>query len=798
MDSERGYFFRVLCTFTMLITLASCGGGTAPGGNNPGGGGNENDAPIAQAGQDRVADEGATVTLDGSASSDPDGDALTYSWKAPEGITLSGSTEAKPSFLVPGTGEETTLEFTLEVDDGRGGHDTDSVIVTVNRLPAADAGPDLAVNEGEGFTLTGGGSDPEDDVSFKWTVPEGFAVGGSDGAELVVSATPDVADDSGFVFTLTVTDSSGASVSDDVEVTLQELPDLDIVISGIKTLDFAWDDIAGVDHYRLLENPDGVSGFAPVDAFTAETTELTRNIPVHLLDWTAASYLVEACLDADCTNKRTGNTAAIADLVTADAVAYMKPPAPDFGDQFGMDVAVSDDGRTVAVGALNEDSTVVNSGTVYVFAQDAEGAWSQQATLKASNAGGADLFGAEVALSANGSTLAVGAPYEASSATGVNGDETDNSADASGAVYVFTRDASGAWTQQAYVKASNTEIGDEFGIGDDRFGTAIALSDDGNTLAVGAYLEDSNAMGVGGDPFNNDARESGAVYVYERDQNGAWSHEAYLKASNAGVEDTFGQALALAGDGNTLAVGAQRENGSATGVGGADDDNAEDSGAVYVYARDGNAGWVHQAYVKASNTEAADRFGNALALSADGNTLAVGAVAEDSVATGVSAGTTGGADNNRINSGAVYLFLRDESGTWAQEAYVKASNTDRNDEFGASLALSGDGQVLSVGAGGEGSGATGVSVDGTGEFDNAAFRSGAVYVFARDAANAWVQRSYVKATNSGQDDWFGLSVSLSADGETLVVGAPGEDGGSGGINGADNDNRSNSGAAYLY
>jgi hypothetical protein len=134
-----------------------------------------------------------------------------------------------------------------------------------------------------------------------------------------------------------------------------------------------------------------------------------------------------------------------------------------------------------------------------VFTRDTSGDWSQQAYIKASNTEAGDGFRA-VAL--DGDTLAVGAGGEDSSATGVNGDQDDNSADDSGAVYVFTRDASGDWSQQAYIKASNTEAGDGF--------RAVAL--DGETLVVGAPDEDSS---VNGDQADNSASRSGAVYVFE-------------------------------------------------------------------------------------------------------------------------------------------------------------------------------------------------------------------------------------------------------------------------------------------
>jgi hypothetical protein len=164
------------------------------------------------------------------------------------------------------------------------------------------------------------------------------------------------------------------------------------------------------------------------------------------------------------------------------------------------------------VGAIGEDSdaTGVNgdqssnaagySGAVYVFTRSG-GVWSQQAYLKASNTGASDAFGFSVALS--GDTLVVGEAYENSDAMGVNGDQSSTSAGASGAVYVFTR-SGGVWSQQAYLKASNTGEGDYFG-------GSVALS--GDTLAVGAFLEQSAATGVNGDQSSNAAHDAGAVYV---------------------------------------------------------------------------------------------------------------------------------------------------------------------------------------------------------------------------------------------------------------------------------------------
>lgn len=126
--------------------------------------------------------------------------------------------------------------------------------------------------------------------------------------------------------------------------------------------------------------------------------------------------------------------------------------------------------------------------------------------LKASNAEADDLFGFSLAMSADGSTLAVSAPQEASNATGVGGAQSDNSTSYAGAVYVFTR-VGPLWSQQAYVKASNTEANDQFG-------SSLALSANGNTLAVGAPFDDSAATGVDGVQSDNSASEAGAMYAF--------------------------------------------------------------------------------------------------------------------------------------------------------------------------------------------------------------------------------------------------------------------------------------------
>jgi hypothetical protein len=394
--------------------------------------------------------------------------------------------------------------------------------------------------------------------------------------------------------------------------------------------------------------------------------------------------------------------------------AYIKASNTGSNDRFGWSVALS--GDTLAVGAYLEDSKATGvdgdqsdnslsaSGAVYVFTRSGT-VWSQQAYLKASNSGSDDEFGWSVALS--GDTLAVGATGEDSKATGIGGDQSDNSLNDSGAVYVFSRSGT-TWSQQAYLKASNTGSGDRLGI-------SLALS--GDTLAVGADLEDSAATGVNNGDQNDDSLgNAGAVYVFSR-SGAAWSQQAYVKASNSGSSDFFGGSLALSGD--TLAVGAVGEASSATGIdGNQNDDSAPFTGAVYVFTR-GGAAWSQQAYVKASNSGSEDRFGWSLALT--GKTLAVGADREDSNATGVNGDES---NNSLLDSGAVYLFTR-SGAAWSQQAYLKAAVTDPGgDLFGTSVALFAN--TLAAGAPGEDSAATGVDGDAG---DNSQSGAGAAYVF---------------------------------------------------------------------
>lgn len=557
---------------------------------------------------------------------------------------------------------------------------------------------------------------------------------------------------------------------------------------AIKKLQFSWAAVDGATFYRVLEDANGSGTFAQVGG-DLTTLSFSRDIAVHAFNWSAARYRVQACNSNGCTSS--ANLSATSGVL--QSIGYFKASNAASGDTFGWNIALSDDGTTLAVGAPSEDSSATgingsqssnstaDSGAVYVFVNSGS-SWVQQAYLKASNTFAGDNFGESVSLSSDGSTLAVGAPFEDSSATTINGSQTTRTASDAGAVYVFTR-SGGAWTQQAYVKPTNAYAASYFG-------WSIALSDDGSTLASGAPGESNSNAGVNPSSNTHSANNAGAAYVFTR-SGSTWSQQVYLKSSNATAEDNFGTALALNGSGSTLAVGSPYESSSATGINGSQSDNsASTAGAAYVFTRSGST-WSQQAYVKASNTGTGDNFGAQLALDNTGNTLAVGAPYEASSSTGVG-GTQ--SNNSTANAGAAYIFARSGS-TWSQQAYVKASNTNTNDNFASALALSSDGSTLAIGAIGESSNATGINGSQT---DNSKDGVGAVYLFKR-TGTAWAQQTYVKPSTSTLGNEFGTSIGLSADSSTLAISGAFEQSNATGIGGTQtNTSAADAGAVWMF
>jgi drug/metabolite transporter superfamily protein YnfA len=453
--------------------------------------------------------------------------------------------------------------------------------------------------------------------------------------------------------------------------------------------------------------------------------------------------------------------------------AYLKASNNQGSLEFGTGVAMS--GDTLAIGGFDPggisgidvpetDDSAPGAGAVYVIVR-AGTTWIQQAFLKASNVDADDAFGEVIAI--DGDTLVIGARYEASAATGVDGDQGDNSAPQAGAAYVFVRSGT-TWSQQAYLKASNTDAGDEFGAN-------VAIS--GDTIVVTSQKEAS-----AGDPADNSLTRAGAAYVFTR-SGATWSQQAYLKPADPTSFAIFGVGAAITGD--TIAIGAPGEASRATGIDGDETDTSlANAGAAYVFVRAGSA-WSQQAYLKAASTDADDSFGQGVALA--GDTLVVGCPGDSSAATTIDGDAT---DNSLAGAGAAYVFARTGT-TWSQQAYLKVAHPDAGDQLGTAVAIAGN--AIVSGAPGEASAVGGVDGDGT---DNSAPQSGAAYAFVR-TGTSWAAHAYLKAAHPDAGDTFGVALAIA--GGTIASAAIDEASGGSGTDADPQDNSTpDSGAVYVF
>lgn len=289
-----------------------------------------------------------------------------------------------------------------------------------------------------------------------------------------------------------------------------------------------------------------------------------------------------------------------------------------------------------------------------------------------------------------------------------------------GAAYIF-EESDSAWTQTAVLHASDKSVGDGFGY-------AVSIGDD--YAIVGAYQEDGGA----GDPALN----AGAAYIYEK-VSGQWTETAVLHASDAETSDHFGFAVAI--DGTIALVGAYWEDGG-------DGDPEGSAGATYVFERNDSGNWVETAILHASNmleNDDPDYFGYSLDIS---STYAV----------------IGGFGNS-YNDGSAYIFEREGLGNWTEAAILQPEDMRTNSKGGflQSVAISGNYAVVGVCAENGGTG-------------TAMTNAGAAYIYKRDAGGTWLGTAILYPSDAAEGDFFGRSVAI--DGETVVVGAFGEGGGS--------------------
>jgi hypothetical protein len=293
-------------------------------------------------------------------------------------------------------------------------------------------------------------------------------------------------------------------------------------------------------------------------------------------------------------------------------------------DSFGS-VALS--GSMIVVGApYHAVGSNSDQGAAYVFVQNADGTWAQQAELIASDGAAGDNFGFSVTLS--GSTVVVGAP-----------DHTVGSNQEQGAAYVFVQNGA-TWSQQAELTASD-------GAGGDSFGAAVAAN--GGMALVGAFCHPVSAGHCG----------SGAAYVFA--QSGTtWGQQAELTASNGVAGDEFGISVALSG--SAAVVGAAFHPAHTFSHG---------PGAAYVFGLSGGS-WGQQAELTESDAKGGDDFGWSVAL--NGSTALVGAWNH--------------AVGANFGQGAAFVFAQNGE-AWRREAELTSSDGEGGNTFGWSVAVSG-------------------------------------------------------------------------------------------------------------
>jgi hypothetical protein len=314
-------------------------------------------------------------------------------------------------------------------------------------------------------------------------------------------------------------------------------------------------------------------------------------------------------------------------------------------DYFGRSVSVS--GNTIVIGSIGYDGAGPGSGSgaVYVFTYDGT-SWAEQAKLTASDAEAADNFGLSVSVS--GDSVVVGSPYD------------DDAGSQSGSAYVFVRSGS-TWNEQIKLTADDAAAFD-------RFGYSVSMS--GDNVVVGSYRD------------NND---TGAAYVFSRNDNKWRARASKLTASDALAGTYFGQSVAISG--NTVVVGTPnygflRDNQWINGA-----------GAAYVFQfipDDGGkggskgdkgepTGWQEEAILLAEDLPQNwyAQFGSSVAIS--GDRFVVGSYGDDISVNGQS----------RSNAGSAFVFARDDNG-WTQEAKLVAEDPQSSESFGRSVALSGD------------------------------------------------------------------------------------------------------------
>lgn len=408
------------------------------------------------------------------------------------------------------------------------------------------------------------------------------------------------------------------------------------------------------------------------------------------------------------------------------------------GDYFAYDVAVSDDYAVVGSPQDDEDEVGANtfstSGSAYIFKRDGYN-WSQIQKIVPSDRSPGDQFGWSVAISGN--YIVVGAYQEDHDVNGIN---TKNGA---GSAYVFERNDDDVWVETQKIIASDRAPFDFFGY-------SVAIS--GDHLISGAYYEDEDVNG------GNTLNTAGSAYIFERDSDGVWNEVSKIVASDRALSDFFGRSVAISGD--YAIVGSYYEDEDVNGG-----NTLSSAGSAYIFERDNLGNWTEKQKLVSSDRAINDFFG--ISVSIAGDFAIVGAHYDDTSA-------------DHIDTGAAYIYKRNNAGSWNQTQKLVSSDKDTKDYFGKSVSISDD--YLVVGAHYEDEDISG---------NNNLNISGAAYIFEKNEFDNWSQIHKIVASDRAAGDRFGSSVAIS--GKNIIVGSYLED------QDINNSNTlSASGSAYIF
>ena len=559
---------------------------------------------------------------------------------------------------------------------------------------------------------------------------------------------------------------------------------------GFQNIHFSWQQVLGAHHYRLQVNNNSDAVFTDVPgAENLQQTTYTARTRYWDTDWSNTAYRIQACraTAGEC------HVHAVARLRRADSILAV---------------------RRIRSRALISTSMVLYAGAGYRLIEELlalphrnRKRWFMSAMRKKkaiSKAFGLDERFTMEAISADRNTMVVGGILNYRY---YKKNDTDP---AKAGLAIYNRDG-GRWRKQYIASPRQVEVeGVEQELSQGVYRDSVVISADGSTMAIGDPAWTGNPPVAYFDSPSDKYEVTGAVQIYYR-RNGQWRRQAVLRAANAGHGDEFGIRVALSANGNTLAVSAPGEDSSTntpTLRSDADDDTAYNAGAVYVFTRSGNR-WRQHSRLKTRQPRAYDSMGTSLALSDDGATLATGIYFEE----GLEA-------RSQVNkylpkeervpldprlAGGVYVFTLSDD-RWSQHDILKPDNNALWDYFGLSLSLSADGSVLAASAHqkdiiatnismidatsgigtADGDSAANAAADATGvsattnpsdptKDDIATSKSnptkyaGAAYVFAR-IDGRWQQKAYLTAPIPFEEGLFGTDVSISPDGDTLIVG----------------------------